>query len=173
MGADKHRQALQAGFELLWYRIDRVLGQGAFGITYLAHDVNLDRPVAIKEYLPSQLCMREASLSVHPLSEEHREDFQFGLQRFITEARVLTKFEHPNLIRVFNVFEANNTAYMVMNYEHGQSLQSIAKQKQHFSEKELIRIILPLMNALTVMHERGFIHRDIKPGNIFIRTVVW
>ncbi|HKK15259.1 MAG TPA: serine/threonine-protein kinase [Gammaproteobacteria bacterium] len=169
MCADKHRQALQAGFELLWYRIDRVLGQGAFGITYLAHDVNLDRPVAIKEYLPSQLCMREASLSVQPLSEEHRDDFQFGLQRFISEARVLTKFEHPNLIRVFNVFEANNTAYMVMNYEQGQSLHSVAKQKQHFSEKELVRIILPLMDALTVIHAQGFIHRDIKPANIFLR----
>lgn len=170
MGADKHRQALEAGFELLWYRIERVLGQGAFGITYLAHDINLDRPVAIKEYLPSQLCMREASLSVQPLSEEHRDDFQFGLQRFISEARVLTKFEHPNLIRVFNVFEANNTAYMVMNYEHGQSLQSFSKQKQQFSEKELVRIILPLMDALTAMHAQGFIHRDIKPGNIFIRS---
>lgn len=170
MGTDKHRHALEPGFELLWYRIERVLGQGAFGITYLAHDVNLDRPVAIKEYLPSQLCMREASLSVQPLSDEHREDFEFGLQRFISEARVLTKFEHPNLIRVFNVFEANNTAYMVMNYEHGQSLQSIAKRKSNFSEKELRRIIIPLMNGLSVIHERGFIHRDIKPGNIFIRS---
>ncbi len=167
---EKHRNALQAGYDLFWYRIDKVLGQGAFGITYLAHDVNLDRQVAIKEYLPSQLCMRDAQKTVQPLSAEHSEDFKFGLERFITEARTLTKFEHPNLIRVFNVFEANNTAYMVMNYETGESLQNIAKRKTGFNEEELRRIMLPLMNGLAKMHSTGFIHRDIKPGNIFIRS---
>ena len=113
--------------------------------------------------------MREASLSVQPLSAEHEEDFKFGLERFISEARTLTRFEHPNLIRVFNVFEANNTAYMVMNYETGESLHQIYKTKKDFSETELMKIILPLMNGLLKMHATGFIHRDIKPGNIFIR----
>lgn len=167
---DKHRNALQSTHELFWYRIERVLGQGAFGITYLAHDINLDRKVAIKEYLPAQLCMRDSNQTVQPLSPEHADDFKFGLERFITEARTLTKFEHPNLIRVFNVFEANNTAYMVMNYETGESLQNIAKHKKSFSEEELRHIMLPLMNGLQKMHSTGFIHRDIKPGNIFIRS---
>ena len=169
MSSQQHRNALQPDYELFWYRIVKVLGQGNFGITYLAKDINLDRLVAIKEYLPGQLAMRESSLSVHPLSAEHEEDFNFGLERFISEARTLTRFEHPNLIRVFNVFEANNTAYMVMNYEMGESLHQINKKKKDFSEQELMKIILPLMNGLLKMHGTGFIHRDIKPGNIFIR----
>jgi serine/threonine protein kinase len=170
MNDTAHRNALHSGYELFWYRLERVLGQGAFGITYLAHDINLDRQVAIKEYMPAQLSTRESSKSVHPLSADLEEDFQAGLARFISEARTLTRFEHPNLIRVFNVFEANNTAYMVMNYEVGQSLQVILKRKQPMSEEQLTGIIKPLLSGLHKMHTKGFIHRDIKPGNIFIRT---
>ncbi len=165
-----HRNALQAGHTLHWYRIERVLGQGAFGITYLAHDINLDRQVAIKEYMPSQLSMRENSQSVQPLSEEHREGFKAGLLRFVSEARTLTRFEHANLIRVFNVFEANNTAYMVMNYEVGQSLKDLIKRKQRFTEEQIISIIQPLLSGLQNIHDKGFVHRDIKPGNVFIRS---
>lgn len=161
--------ALQPGFELHWYRIERVLGKGAFGITYLAHDINLDREVAIKEYLPGQFSVRNEDLTVVPTSDEHREDFKWGLKRFISEARTLTRFEHPNLVRVFNVFEMNNTAYMVMNYEVGKSLQQVLKSRKTLGEQEIMRILLPLMDGLEVMHEQGFVHRDIKPGNIFMR----
>lgn len=161
--------ALQPGFELHWYRIERVLGKGAFGITYLAHDINLDREVAIKEYLPGQFSVRNNDLTVTPTSDEHRADFEWGLKRFISEARTLTRFEHPNLVRVFSVFEMNNTAYMVMNYEVGKSLQQVLKSRKTLSESEIMKILLPLMDGLVVMHEQGFIHRDIKPGNIFMR----
>ena len=161
--------ALPSGYELHWYRIDRVLGQGAFGITYLAHDVNLDREVAIKEYLPGQFAVRKNDLNVIPFSDKQKEDFEWGLKRFISEARTLTKFEHPNLVRVFNVFEMNNTAYMVMNYELGKSLQQILKSRKTLREDEIAKILGPLMNGLELMHEKGFVHRDIKPGNIFIR----
>ncbi len=161
--------ALQPGYELHWYRIERVLGQGAFGITYLAHDVNLDRQVAIKEYLPGQFSVRDSNLTVRPTHAQTREDFDWGLKRFISEARTLTKFEHPNLVRVFNVFEMNNTAYMVMNYEVGKSLQEVLKNRKTLSESELMKIILPLMSGVELMHSKGFVHRDIKPGNIFIR----
>ena len=164
-----HRHALLSGYELHWFRIEQVLGQGAFGITYLAHDVNLDRQIAIKEYMPSQLSTRDEDLSVHPLSVEHADDFKWGLERFISEARTLTKFEHPNLVRVYNVFEANNTAYMVMNYEVGKSLKEMLRGRRTLNESELTRIMLPLMSGLELMHKKGFIHRDIKPGNIFIR----
>ena len=160
---------LQAGYELHWYRVESVLGQGAFGITYLAHDVNLDRQVAIKEYLPGQFSTRNTDLTVHPTTDAHKEDFEWGLKRFISEAKILTKFEHPNLVRVFNVFEMNNTAYMVMNYEVGKSLQQILKSRKTLNESELMKIIIPLLSGLEVMHEKGFVHRDIKPGNIFIR----
>ncbi|MCH8079687.1 MAG: serine/threonine protein kinase [Proteobacteria bacterium] len=160
---------LQAGYELHWYRVESVLGQGAFGITYLAHDVNLDRQVAIKEYLPGQFSIRNTDLTVRPTTDAHKEDFEWGLKRFISEAKILTKFEHPNLVRVFNVFEMNNTAYMVMNYEVGKSLQQILKSRKTLNESELMKIIIPLLSGLEVMHEKGFVHRDIKPGNIFIR----
>jgi len=160
---------LQAGYELHWYRVESVLGKGAFGITYLAHDVNLDRQVAIKEYLPGQFSTRNTDLTVHPTTDAHKEDFEWGLKRFISEAKILTKFEHPNLVRVFNVFEMNNTAYMVMNYEVGKSLQQILKSRKTLNESELMKIIIPLLDGLEVMHEKGFVHRDIKPGNIFIR----
>ena len=160
---------LQAGYELHWYRVESVLGKGAFGITYLAHDVNLDRQVAIKEYLPGQFSIRNTDLTVRPTTDAHKEDFEWGLKRFISEAKILTKFEHPNLVRVFNVFEMNNTAYMVMNYEVGKSLQQILKSRKTLNESELMKIIIPLLDGLEVMHEKGFVHRDIKPGNIFIR----
>ena len=160
---------LQAGYELHWYRVESVLGQGAFGITYLAHDVNLDRQVAIKEYLPGQFSIRNTDLTVRPTTDAYKEDFEWGLKRFISEAKILTKFEHPNLVRVFNVFEMNNTAYMVMNYEVGKSLQQILKSRKTLNESELMKIIIPLLSGLEVMHEKGFVHRDIKPGNIFIR----
>ena len=169
MNDQSHPLALQVGFELHWYRVESVLGQGAFGITYLAHDVNLDRQVAIKEYLPSQFAIRNNDRSVGPTSDENIEDFQWGLKRFIREAKILTKFEHPNLVRVFNVFEMNNTAYMVMNYEVGKSLQQILKSRKTLNEKELMKMIIPLLSGLETMHAKGFVHRDIKPGNIFIR----
>jgi len=169
MSSEPSPLALQPGYELHWYRIERVLGQGAFGITYLAHDINLDREVAIKEYLPGQFSTRDDNLTVKPTTAEQKEDFDWGLKRFISEARTLTRFEHPNLVRVFNVFEVNGTAYMVMNYEVGKSLQQILKTRKTLREDEISRILKPLMSGLEMMHEKGFVHRDIKPGNIYIR----
>ena len=169
MSDQSHPTMLQAGYELHWYRIESVLGKGAFGITYLAHDVNLDRQVAIKEYLPGDFAIRKDDLTVQPTTYGRKEDFAWGLKRFVIEAKILTKFEHPNLVRVFNVFEMNNTAYMVMNYEVGKSLKQILMSRKTLTEAELTKIIIPLLSGLEVMHEKGFVHRDIKPGNIFIR----
>ncbi|MBI1732129.1 MAG: serine/threonine protein kinase [Gammaproteobacteria bacterium] len=170
MSEKTHNGALPENHLLHWYRVQRVLGQGAFGITYLALDVNLDRLVAIKEYMPGQMAARAGDLTIKPLSDDHREDFQWGLTRFVAEARTLTKFEHPNLVRVLNVFELHGTAYMVMNYELGESLQEVLKREKRLGERRLIGVLVPLMDGLEVIHARGFVHRDIKPGNIFIRS---
>ena len=164
-----HRNSLQPGHKLHWYRIEKILGQGGFGITYLAHDFNLDRQVAIKEYLPIELAVRERDFSVHPVTEDHGEKFRWGLDRFITEARTLAKFKHPNIVHVLNVFEENNTAYMVMEYEHGESLQDILTRRKTLEEAELTNILIPILGGLQKVHDAGFIHRDIKPANIFIR----
>jgi serine/threonine protein kinase len=164
-----HRNSLKPGYKLHWYRIEKVLGQGGFGITYLAYDFNLDRKAAIKEYLPIELAVREGDFSVHPLSEDHGEQYHWGLDRFIQEARTLAKFEHPNIVRVLNVFEANQTAYMVMSYEEGESLQEILTRRKTLEEGELLDILVPIIGGLEKVHQAGFIHRDIKPANILLR----
>lgn len=164
------RNALKPGYELHWYQIKAVLGQGAFGITYLARDINLDRLVAIKEFLPGQYAMRDGNETVRPVSEEQQERFNWGLMRFVEEARILDQFEHPNIVRVLNIFEANNTAYMVMRYEQGVSLKEILVRQKFLDESDLMNILFPILDGLEQIHTTGFIHRDIKPANIFVRT---
>lgn len=169
MPFNPHRLALSPGRTLHWYTIDGVLGQGGFGITYLAHDPNLDQPVAIKEYLPSELAVRSHDDSVHPASEKHRDNFRWGLERFLTEARILSRFEHPNIVRVLAIFEMNQTAYMVMRYESGSSLEQMLPANATLEESWVKRMVFPVIDGLSQVHESGFIHRDIKPGNLFIR----
>jgi formylglycine-generating enzyme required for sulfatase activity/serine/threonine protein kinase len=165
-----HRNSLQAGFKLHWYTIESILGQGGFGITYLAKDSNLNQSVAIKEYLPIELAVREGDHSVHPVSEERGDQYSWGLERFVTEAQTLAQFKHPNIVRVLTVFTANNTAYMVMEYESGESLQQRLSQRRTLEQPELLNLLLPIMGGLEKVHEAGFIHRDIKPANIFVRS---
>lgn len=164
-----HRNALAPGREVNGYTIDRVLGQGGFGITYLAREIRLDRLVAIKEYLPQQLAIREGDMSVHPSDDTEGELFKWGLERFLAEARTLAQFQHPNIVPVFAAFEANNTGYMVMQYERGESLGDILQRRKVMEEDELLKLLLPILGGLREVHARSFIHRDIKPDNIFIR----
>jgi len=164
-----HRNALKSGYQLHGYTIKEILGQGGFGITYLAHDTSLDRKVAIKEYLPIELAVREGDFSIQPVTEDLREDYLWGLERFMKEARTLAKFVHPNIVRVHSVFEENNTAYMVMEYAQGESLQGILTRRKTLEEAELLSILIPILGGLAIVHKAGFIHRDIKPANIFIQ----
>lgn len=169
MSQSEHRYVLPVGYRLHWYEIRSVLGRGGFGITYLAQDLNLDRPVAIKEYLPAEFALRDSEDTVHPLSDKTKDLYAWGLDRFISEARTLSRFEHPNLVRVYAVFEENNTGYMVMAYEQGRSLAAILDGPKTLTEEQLLAIFIPILNGLEQVHLLGFIHRDIKPDNIYIR----
>lgn len=166
---NQHRNSLNPGHPLHWYVIKKILGQGGFGITYLAEDTNLSQLVAIKEYLPIDMAVRGEDDSVYPVSGEHGEQFSWGLQRFISEARTLAQFKHPHIVRVLTVFEANNTAYMVMEYENGKGLHELLKEQKTLPEKQTLGILLPILDGLKAIHETGFIHRDIKPANIYLR----
>jgi hypothetical protein len=169
MARERHHNALPSGYKLHWYVIGSVIGKGGFGITYLALDTNLDQRVAIKEFLPVELATRSDDSHVHPISREHGDTYGWGLNRFVTEARTLAKFRHPNVVRVMSVFEANSTAYMVMEYERGESLEKLLKAKKITGEAKLRSLVMPLLDGLKVVHEAGFIHRDIKPDNIYLR----
>ncbi len=169
MAIDSHRNALKPGYMVHWYRIEKILGQGGFGITYLAEDTNLNQQVAVKEYLPVEVAVREGDFSVHPVSENHSESFTWGLERFVDEARTLARFDHPNIVRVLSVFEMNNTAYMVMRYERGRSLQQMLAKRATLAEDRLIEMLFPILEGLERVHAAGFIHRDVKPANIFVR----
>jgi serine/threonine protein kinase len=169
MARERHHNALPSGYKLHWYVIGSVIGKGGFGITYLALDTNLDQRVAIKEFLPVELATRSNDSQVHPISEDHGDTYGWGLNRFVTEARTLAKFRHPNVVRVMSVFEANSTAYMVMEYERGESLEKLLKAKKITGEAKLRSLVMPLLDGLKVVHEAGFIHRDIKPDNIYLR----
>lgn len=163
------RLALAHGSELQEYRIEWTLGVGGFGVTYLAVDTNLEMQVAIKEYFPSDLVVREAGGKVRPKQQEDEEAFLEGRDKFLTECRTLAKFNHPNVVKVSRFFQMNDTAYMVMNYESGCSLKEWLGKQARIDEKKLLGMFMPLLDGLDVVHKAGFLHRDIKPANIFVR----
>lgn len=160
---------LAPGCQLLDYRIDAVLGQGGFGVTYLASDVQLGLKVAIKEYLPAGYAWRASDQSVAPRWPEDGAFYQSGLDSFLVEARTLATFRHPNIVRVARFFEANRTAYMVLEYEHGKSLASWWAGRRPLAEADLLSLLRPLFDGLAVVHAAGYLHRDIKPDNIYVR----
>jgi serine/threonine protein kinase len=163
--------ALKPGTELVGdFRISRVLGAGGFGITYLADELALGRAVTIKEYFPADFAVRGAAFEAVPRSENCTGDYTWGLDRFIEEAQTLARFNHPNIVRVYRYFRANQTAYMVLHFEEGNSLKGWLKSLGRAPrQKELDRIIGPLLLALEEIHKTDFLHRDIAPDNIIIR----
>lgn len=168
MSEADYKQALPKNYELDKYRLLSVLGVGGFGVTYLAEHIALGHRVAIKEYLPNEFAVRDAH-TVHPKSGAEDEDFKWGLARFDEEARILTRFRHPNLVRVSDYIKANNTAYIVMDYEKGEPLDEILARRRTLTEAQLRRVVLPIADGLRHVHAEGWLHRDIKPGNIYIR----
>lgn len=152
------------------YRIKSVLGAGGFGITYLAEEPALARRVTIKEYFPADYAVRDGDIDAAARSRDCEPDYKWGLDRFIDEAKTLDKFIHPNIVRVYRTFRANNTGYMVLCFEEGSSFKAWLKSlKRAPRQAELDTIVTPLLDALELVHKGSFLHRDIAPDNIIIR----
>jgi serine/threonine protein kinase len=163
-------KALPTGARINEFEIIRVLGEGGFGIVYLAFDTLLHRHVAIKEYFPASYAVRRDEQTITALSPNHAETYRAGMASFIEEARLLARFEHPALLKVLRYWEANGTAYMVMPHYQGRTLRDLLKMPDEFStEVELRALAAPLLDAVAVMHEEQCFHRDISPENIIIR----
>lgn len=154
------------------YRIEKTLGEGGFGITYLAVDTLLELPVAIKEYYPAGYVTREtaAGNTVMPFSGEKRELYEEGKQKFIKEARAMGKLAgQTGIVAVRDYFEENNTAYIVMEYLNGTTLKAYLKQKGGvLSPQETLELVKPVVKSLASVHAQGLIHRDISPDNIMV-----
>ncbi len=161
--------ALPAGHTLKEYRIEKVLGVGGFGLTYLALDENLNLKVALKEYLPADIALRAPDRSIAPRSSETAETFDWGKRRFLDESRTLASFRHPNIVRVMRFFEAHGTAYMVMEFVEGAPLPDWVSARRPLAEAQVAAVVAPVLDGLEVVHHSGFMHRDIKPANIYIR----
>lgn len=160
---------LPAGTRLEDFEITEVIGEGGFGIVYLAFDHVLHRTVAIKEYMPGALAWRGDGNSVLLRAEQHRKTFQTGLDSFINEARLLAQLDHPALIRVYRYWESNNTGYMAMRYYEGRTLQDVIRNDpDSISCAWLKAVMSDIMAALEVLHSHQILHRDISPENIII-----
>lgn len=169
--SSSHLTALPRGYRLQEYELESVLGQGTFGITYKALDTHSHRHVAIKEYFPREFSARDKGSTV--LASGSRADvdsFEWGLTRFVDEAKTLARFDHPNLIAVRRFFQSNGTAYLVMDYCDGEPLDTILERDITLDEERIMKFLKPLLDGLELVHATDVIHRDIKPGNIFIKS---
>ena len=171
--ADIRRDALAPGTVLNGYVIEAVAGSGGFGIVYRARHHALGITVAIKEYLPAELALREGT-TVRARSTGHREAFEDGLRRFRDEAKRLIEFsDHPAIVACRDFFYANNTAYFVMEYVDGQALSQLLRVRESagypFTKEDLLAVVLPILEGVGKLHDAGVLHRDIKPSNILIR----
>jgi serine/threonine protein kinase len=162
--------ALPAGYQLDDYRIEYQLSLGGFSIVYLATDLE-GQSVAIKEYLPNSLALRGEGEIKPLISEELIPAFRYGMKCFFEEGRALARLSHPNVIRVLNFFRANDTVYMVMEYEHGRTLQEIIQKNRAVVTENFIRnVFTKVLNGLREVHSHKLLHLDLKPSNIYMRN---
>ena len=160
---------LAPGTRLDGLEIERVLGAGGFGVTYLARDLGLDAWRAVKEYLPQSWGARRRDGTVGPRTGSDAEDYRWGLERFLDEARMLARFKHPHIVQVHRVFEAGGTAYMVMEYVEGRTLASLPDAEGPLEESRVRDVLDALTDGLSSVHAAGLLHRDISPDNVMLR----
>jgi len=166
-GGDTH--ALPVGTRLHEFELTQRIGEGGFSIVYLAQDHSLDRKVALKEYMPGALAARVSITQIRPRSEQYRETFEAGLKSFINEAKLLARFDHPALVKVYRFWEANGTAYLVMPLYDGTTLKTaVRNMPQRPDEAWLLALLAPLTAALNVIHAEHCYHRDIAPDNVML-----
>src|SRR3977135_3636676 len=166
---DGLRGTLPPGTRLRNYELLSVLGQGGFGITYYARDTTLGREVAVKEYLPTSLALRENGTMVVPSSKQIAEELIWGRDRFLEEALILATLEGvPSIVRVYDFLEANGTAYMVMALARGETLEQRLRREGSLPAPIVERLLHRLLEGLEQVHTTGFLHRDIKPANVIL-----
>lgn len=161
--------ALPVGTRLGEYAVESILGSGGFGITYRAHDAHLDTPVALKEYFPASLAYRVDGTTVASRPDGTAGGYDWGMEKFLNEATSLARLQHPNIVGVRRLFKANNTAYMVLDYIEGPSLKDWLKSLRGKPDQaDLDQLLIPMLNALELVHRKGLLHRDIAPKNVMI-----
>ena len=164
-----HANCLPIGTVIADFEIIGLVGEGGFGIVYLAKDVNLDRVVAVKEFMPSAFAGRVEGVRVAVRAANHQATYEAGLRSFINEAKMLAKFAHPSLVEVYRFWEANGTAYMAMRYYSGETLrQHLARGDMVFDEETIAQTMAPVFDALEMLHREQVYHRDIAPDNIML-----
>ena len=169
MPSRSNNLALAPGTMLHEYCIEKMIGKGGFGLTYLAEDTHLGRNVAIKELLPDGIAMRGEGSTVLAQTEELEETFQWASDRFLEEARTLARLSHVNIVKVIRYLQANGTVYMVMDFIQGRPLDRVVKDNGGpLPEEQVKAILFSLLNGMMYVHSQGVLHRDIKPGNILI-----
>jgi non-specific serine/threonine protein kinase len=161
--------ALPAGTLLSHYAVTGLIGQGGFGVVYLARDTRTNRTVAIKEFLPTAIAGRIADGRVVPLSTEMANAYSYGLKGFLREANLLAEFAHPGLVAVHQAWEQNDTAYMAMQYYPGKTLREVRMRlTTRPAEAQIQAWMSPVFDAVAELHAHRVIHRDISPDNILV-----
>jgi serine/threonine protein kinase len=164
-----HANCLPVGTIVADFEIIGLIGEGGFGIVYLAKDIHLDRVVAVKEFMPSAFAGRLDGVQVAVRSVNHLATYEAGLRSFINEAKMLARFAHPALVEVYRFWEANGTAYMAMRYYSGETLrQQLVNGSGGFDEQSIAQTMAPIFDALEMLHREQVFHRDIAPDNIMM-----
>ncbi|MFL6657072.1 MAG: protein kinase domain-containing protein [Massilia sp.] len=170
MASAGSENCLPIGTRLADFEITGILGEGGFGIVYIAFDHSLQRNVAIKEYMPGVLAARAPDHSIRVRAERHQETFNVGLKSFINEARFLAQFDHTSLVKVYRFWEQNHTAYTAMQYYDGRTIKDIVNNSPELVTEEWCRKVLKqILEALEMLYTMRILHRDVSPDNIIVQ----